>query len=103
MVRSGYVSEGDLQKLFARGVVGDLLCRFVNAEGLPADAELDKCTIGISLRSLKTARMKVAISSGNGKTNTTLAALRGGYVDTLIVDSGLAQSLLKKSDLKIEK
>ena len=45
----------------------------------------------------------MAISSGNGKTNTTLAALRGGYVDTLIVDSGLAQSLLKKSDLKIEK
>ncbi len=103
LVRSGYVSEGDLQKLFAHGVVGDLLCRFVNADGLPADAELDKCTIGISLKSLKAARMKVTVSSGNAKTDTTLATLRGGYVDTLIVDSGLAQSILKETELKIEK
>ncbi len=103
LVRSGYVSEEGLQKLIARGVVGDLLCRFIDAGGNPADAELDKCTIGISLQSLKNARMKVGISSGIGKTNTTLASLRGGYIDTLIVDSGLAQSLLKETEQKIEK
>jgi len=102
LVRSGYVSEQGLQKLISRGVVGDLLCRFVNAEGLPADLELDKCTIGISLKSLKEARMKVAVASGSGKTATTMATLRGGYVDTLIVDSGLAHSLLESAEIPIE-
>ena len=47
--------------------------------------------------------MKVAVSSGVGKTATTMAALRGGYVDTLIVDSGLAQSLLKPAETPTEK
>lgn len=102
LVRSGYVSEQGLQKLISRGVVGDLLCRFVNAEGLPADLELDKCTIGISLKSLKEARMKVAVASGSGKTATTMATLRGGYVDTLIVDSGLAHSLLESAEISTE-
>lgn len=102
LVRSGYVSEQGLQKLISRGVVGDLLCRFVNAEGLPADLELDKCTIGISLKSLKEARMKVAVASGSGKTATTMATLRGGYVDTLIVDSGLAHSLLESAEIPID-
>ena len=46
--------------------------------------------------------MKVAVASGSGKTATTMATLRGGYVDTLIVDSGLAHSLLESAEISTE-
>ncbi len=50
--------------------------------------------ISIDLDSLKKVETVVGVASGFAKVEAALAALRGSYIDVLIVDENLAHSIL---------
>ena len=51
--------------------------------------------ISISMEQFKKINRKISLVSGVSKANAVLSALKGGLVDVLILDSNLAEALLK--------
>jgi len=91
LVGSGYLSESDVTELEAAGAVGDILGRFLRADGQIASPALNKRTVGLPLDELAAKPTKLGIAAGAGRGPIALAALRGGYVNTLVTDAGTAQ------------
>jgi DNA-binding transcriptional regulator LsrR (DeoR family) len=58
---------------------------------------LDERVIGIRLDELKAIGRRIAVAGGTRKTAAIRAALRGGWVNTLITDRATAESLLRAS------
>src|SRR5690606_5160250 len=48
-VENGYLTPSDIEELARRGAVGDVLGRYVDADGNIVDPQLDARTVGLSL------------------------------------------------------
>jgi deoxyribonucleoside regulator len=93
LVESGYLDTEDVAALRAAGAVGDVLSRFIDADGRIVDASLDDRTIGLPLAQLGSKRRAVGIAAGEEKTAIARAAIAGGYVNCLVIDESIAQAL----------
>ncbi len=80
LIGSGYVSGAELKSLKRAGAVGDVFSYFINDKGEIVRTEIYEPTVGIA--------------TGAEKSRAVAAAIRGGFVNTLIIDSLLAQALL---------
>jgi deoxyribonucleoside regulator len=94
LVQSGYVEPGEVEELAAKGAVGDILGRFIDAEGRIVDHALDRRTIGLNLDDLAHASRIVGVSAGRAKHRVVAAALRRGYVNVVITDDATASFAL---------
>ena len=96
LASSGNVfSRQELEELSGQGAVGDICLRFFDAAGHPVTGRLDERVIGIRLEELKAISRRIAVAGGTRKTAAIRAALRGGWVNTLITDLATAESLLR--------
>lgn len=95
LIQSGYVTLEDHEKLKAKGAVGDILSRYIDAEGRIVDPELDARTIGISLESCRDRTLSIGVAAGLVKRDAILSCLRARYVNVLITDEMTAVSLLE--------
>jgi DNA-binding transcriptional regulator LsrR (DeoR family) len=77
-----------------RGAVGEICLHFLDAEGVPIETELNDLVVGVTLDQLRSARRRWAVAGGPRKHQAIRAALIGGWVDTLITDTGTAEFLL---------
>ena len=91
----GYLTPQDMAALRARGAVGDILGRFVTAEGAIADPALDARTLGLRLDRLPAKPLTIALVAGPEKQAVARAALRAGYVSVLVTDDSTARTLLE--------
>ena len=91
----GYLTPQDIAALKARGAVGDILGRFVTAEGAIADPALDARTLGLRLDRLPAKPLTLALVAGPEKQAVARAALRAGYVSVLVTDDATARTLLE--------
>ena len=91
----GYLTPQDMAALRARGAVGDILGRFVTAEGAIADPALDARTLGLRLDRLPAKPLTLALVAGAEKQAVARAALRAGYVSVLVTDDSTARALLE--------
>ncbi|MGI6069709.1 MAG: sugar-binding transcriptional regulator [Blautia sp.] len=89
-----YLTHQELQKLQEKGVVGDIALRFLNQNGEECDTDLKERTISIELEQFRRIPLKITLASGVEKAHAIRAALRGGLIDVLIVDSKLGEALL---------
>jgi DNA-binding transcriptional regulator LsrR (DeoR family) len=77
-----------------KGAVGQVNLRFIDAQGLPVATGLDELVIGVTLDQLRNAKRKVSVAGGVSKFEAIRAALRGGWVDTIVTDTYTAQRLI---------
>ncbi len=84
--------EGFLRE---RGAVGEIACRWIDRNGKPVQLPSSINPIGISLDDLKKIPQRMAIAGGELKQEVVLAALRGGFITTLITDERAAAYLLE--------
>ncbi len=92
---TGAVSASDQDELKSRGAVGDICLRFFDEAGRLVASPLDARVVGIAYEQLKRART-VAVAGGARKFTAIRAALRGGWVDTLITDRKVAERILRE-------
>lgn len=86
-------TEQDIADYVARGAVGIIAGRFIDRKGAPVLGPLDDRLIGADHETLR--RMTgFLVVSGLHKLEPTLAALRGGYVDHMVLDVALAEAVL---------
>ena len=94
LVQSGFVSDAEAEVLRARGAVGDILSRYINADGEIVDPDLDARTIGLDLRFCRDRAFSIGVGCGKAKHAITRAAVRAGYVNVLVTDEQTALFLL---------
>jgi deoxyribonucleoside regulator len=97
LVQSGFVTEAEQAALRAKGAVGDILSRYIDAEGRIVDAELDARTIGLDLNRCADRDVSIGICAGRSKHAIALACLRAGYLNTLVTDDETARFLLDEA------
>src|SRR5690625_1492444 len=96
--RAGYVEGSELQDLRAQGVVGDIATVFFRADGSYRDIGMNSRSTGPDLKSLKTHPYSICVLAGRNKLAALRGALRGGFMNTLILDEGTALQLKEEED-----
>ncbi len=97
LLRDGsIVTEQDLNTLRQAGVVGDVILRYLNADGVPVDLEINERIIGLTLEQLRKVPRVMGIAGGEAKYGIIRAALRGGILDVLVTDQLTAQRLVNE-------
>ena len=91
----GYLDADDLQALARDGAVGDIATVFFRSDGSYRDIELNARTSGPDLELFCRAQHSICVVSGLGKVDGVRAALRGGFMNTLIIDEPTARLLLE--------
>ncbi len=99
LYKIGYITDEILEKLIAKGAVGDLLGQFINAEGEPVENPLTGRIMALTLNELKEIPYSVLASGGQEKHTAIRAAIRGGYVNVLVTDANTARQLIENSKL----
>lgn len=84
--------------LIARGGVGDILGYVLDADGALIEHEINRRVIGITLDDLRQVPNVILAAGGQHKVAIILAALRRGFVDTLVTDAATATALLAAAD-----
>ena len=93
-VASGYLSPADIAELLAKGAVGDVLGRYIDADGHIVDPELDARTVGLTLDELRGVPMGIAVLSGPEKHAAASAIVGSGLCSVLITDEETAAHVL---------
>lgn len=93
VVQFNLATESDISDYVARGAVGIIAGRFIDAGGAPVLGDLDRRMIGADQESLR-AMTGLLVVSGLEKLAAARAALRGGYVDHIVLGAALAEGLL---------
>ena len=94
LIGSGYVPGAELKALKRAGAVGDVFSYFINDHGEIVQTEIYDRSITIGVRQIRKVPTTVGIATGAEKARAVAAAIRGGFVNTVIIDSLLAQALL---------
>jgi DNA-binding transcriptional regulator LsrR (DeoR family) len=87
-------TDQDLEDLKRVGAVGDVCMRFFDADGQPVKTPFDERVIGIGTEQIRRTRRRIGVAGGRRKFEAIRAALRGGWISTLITDLDTAQRLL---------
>ncbi|MPW26132.1 hypothetical protein GC105_10055 [Alkalibaculum sp. M08DMB] len=90
---TGYITEDERIKLLKKGAVGHILARMIDIDGNEVAVD-NKYVISSSLESLRYPRWSICISAHPKKTKPIIAAIKGGYINTIIVDESLAHALI---------
>lgn len=97
LAASGFLTDADIARLRDQGAVGDIMGRFLDANGKVVDPTLDARTLGLRPESLTCRRHAVGVVSGPAKQDIALAALRARHVNVLVTDESTARHLLSDS------
>jgi DNA-binding transcriptional regulator LsrR (DeoR family) len=87
--QTAMVSDREWAELERLGAVGDLLGSFLDRDGRPVDAEVNRQGVGLQIDDLRGRRV-VAMAGGAGKAEAILAALRTGVITDLVLDEAAA-------------
>jgi deoxyribonucleoside regulator len=93
-VVSGSLDDSDVAALTAAGAVGDILGRFLAADGSIALPAVDARTIGLPLDALCEKELSVGVAPSPGRGPIALAALRTGCVNVFVTDEATATWVL---------
>lgn len=102
LVESGYISPDEIKTLVDKGAVGDVVGRFIDAEGAIVDRALDLRTVGIEIGDLKLAPRAIAVIAGRSKHGVCHAVVTAGLCSVLITDEVTARHLLGDAGGKSE-
>jgi lsr operon transcriptional repressor len=95
IVHMGYLNPADVRGLRERGVVGDILGQFFDADGHVVELPIHDRRIGIELSDLVHIPKVVGVAGGLHKAEAILGALRGGFLDVLVTNELAAIRLLE--------
>lgn len=74
--------------------VGDLVGRYLTAEGEPVGPPTSERVLAVGIEDLRRIREVIAVADGGEKAPGVAGALRSGVIDTAVIDVDLARALL---------
>jgi deoxyribonucleoside regulator len=95
LFQHGYLDQADLEELRSRGAVGDVMGRFVAADGSLVPSALDERLMGLKLEEISRIPFRILIAAGKDKVAAARAVIQNGLFNILITDRLTAQSLVE--------
>ena len=93
-VRYGLPAKTDIGELVASGAVGDILGRYLDAEGRPVDHALNRQAISPDLADYCGIPTRIVASGGPHKHAVLLATLKAGLATAIVTDAESARTVL---------
>lgn len=90
--------QEEIDRLVAKGAVGDIGLRFFDLRGNLVRDEINQRVIGLELEQLKKIPRVIAVAGGIEKVPVLRAALKGRLINVLVTDERTAQALLQEED-----
>ena len=97
LVRAGYLGKDESLALLEKGAVGTVCGMHINAMGKVFPSSLNKKIIGIDFETLLKIPIRLGVAAGAKKAEAVLAAIRGQFVNSLVVDVEIAMGILQKA------
>jgi deoxyribonucleoside regulator len=97
LVDSGYLTASGVAELVRKGAVGDVVGRYIDANGNIADPGLDERTVGLGLDQLRAAKNAIFVVSGEAKHDVARAVVTSGLCTVLVTDEATALALLEST------
>lgn len=94
IVREKLLSASQVQILRRGKAVGEICSQYYDIDGRLVSTDLSVRTIGLELERLKKIPWVVGVAAGRHKVRAIRGALRGGYVNVIIVDDLTASLVL---------
>ena len=94
LVDSGYLTATDVTELTRKGAVGDVVGRYIDANGNIVDHGLNDRTVGISHEQLRAAQLAVFVVAGAAKHDVARAVVTNGLCSVLVTDEATARALV---------
>lgn len=94
LVDSGYLTEADVAELVRKGAVGDVVGRYIDANGNIVDPALDERTVGLEHDQLRLAETAIFVVQGEAKHDIARAVVTSGLCTVLVTDESTALALL---------
>ncbi len=95
LVESGYLTPDDVAELVRKGAVGDVVGRYIDANGHIVDPGLDERTVGLGLDELRSAATAIFVVAGETKHDVARAIVMSGLCTVLVSDEDTARALLE--------
>ncbi len=95
LVDSGYLTSDDVAELVRKGAVGDVVGRYIDANGNPVDPGLDERTVGLGLDRLRAAATAIFVVAGQAKHDIARAVVTSGLCTIIVTDEATAAALLE--------
>jgi deoxyribonucleoside regulator len=95
LIRSGYLSSSEAQELMRIGAVGDVCAYVFDINGNLVKHPIIERIIGVGPEVLRNAPIRLGVAGGQYKTLPIYGALRGGFINVLVTDDVVADSLIK--------
>jgi len=92
--RDGFITPEQLETLTLQGAVGEILGRFIDANGEVVESDINNLITSYDIRRSRCPR--IAAACGEDKRATILAALKGKWVNGLVTDEHTARWLLTR-------
>jgi len=96
LVDSGYLAVDDVDELVRKGAVGDVVGRYIDADGNIVDPGLNERTVGLGLDELRAAHTSIFVVAGEQKHDVARAVVTSGLCTVIVTDEATAHSLLKE-------
>jgi len=93
-VKTGLIKDEEVEYLKRAGAVGDVNLDFLNRRGEHVESMLDDRIIALPVSEIRKIKNVIGIAYGKRKCEIAKAVLAGGIVNSLIIDSELADCVL---------
>ena len=90
-----YLGESTFHLLGNKGAIGHIGGHFYDINGKEINTSLNDRMIGIGYDDLERCKNVVCVAYGEAKAAAVAGALRGGFINTLIIDSACGEKLLE--------
>ena len=74
--------------------MGNICLNYFDKEGNKIDCDFNNRVMAIDIDSIKRSKNVVCITGGEDKHEAILAALKGKYIDTLVIDKDTADYIM---------
>lgn len=96
LLESGYINPETMREFIAKGAVGDIALRYFDIDGQTEQFEdFNERVAGIRLDTLRKVPKRIGVAGGSHKREAVLGAIRGGYINILVIDEACAMALLQ--------
>lgn len=92
---SGYFDAESRQEIIGEGIVGDICTVMLKEGGVYRDLDINQRASGPTPAELKKIKRRIAVASGLHRTRALRSALLTGAITDLVVDTQLAEALLR--------
>lgn len=96
MTRSGYINDEMREKYINSGAVGHVLGHLIGTDGSLIE-DSNHHVVGAPLELLQNIDWSIGVATNDIKYKAVLSAIRGGYINCIIINYSLASRLLSES------